>query len=375
MPGSQSSNNGIFEPEKTPISSSRWPSSPSPVILPATLPAPPIVIEDSTQLTVPFAFHQSAQSASQSASQSVSQSTSQSAARIRVSWSPSMDEAMLQGLLDAKRDGWETDNGNFETYGWNMAIQAVQSVTHQMIDENNLDSRWRHFKRTWRLWMKHRNQISGWTWCAERGTYINDPEVMEEYFQRHLDMRLFQRQGPPFRELNEQLLDGKLATGQYAVGSQAMRRQLDIDDDLSYSPSYPASNALASTNDLPQMSYTADDSSAPERKRLRKGKKKATAESISEVISVLLEMNKEMVNGLRGGRAPEIATRLFLQEVNELLPEEWKDSNGMIPYWRYAAIPRLFASNAGMVQVYLGFSDSSIEQRRAFIMDILENAC
>ncbi|OJD20285.1 hypothetical protein ACJ73_08384 [Blastomyces percursus] len=175
----------------------------------------------------------------------------QSAARIRVSWSPSMDEAMLQGLLDAKKDGWETENGNFKTYGWNMAIQAVQSVNHQMINKNTLDSRWRHFKRTWRLWMKHKNQISGWTWCAERGTYINDPEGMEEYFQRHLDMRLFQRQGPPFRELNEQLLDGKLATGQYAVGSQAMRRQLDTDDDLSYSPSSPTSNALASTNDLP----------------------------------------------------------------------------------------------------------------------------
>ncbi|OJD27501.1 hypothetical protein ACJ73_01114 [Blastomyces percursus] len=150
----------------------------------------------------------------------------QSASRIRVSWSPSMDEAMLQGLLDAKKDGWETENGNYKTYGWNMAIQAVQSVTHQMINKNNLDSRWRHFKRTWRLGY-------GGIFSTSSGYAV------------------ISTSRTPFRELNKQLLDGKLATGQYTVGSEAMRRQLDTDDDLSYSPSSPTSNALASTNDLP----------------------------------------------------------------------------------------------------------------------------
>ncbi|QSS66649.1 hypothetical protein I7I51_02839 [Histoplasma capsulatum] len=376
----QSSNNmGLFEPEEVSVSSSQWPTSPSPAIVPATLPAPPIIIEDSTQLTFPIAFHQSAvesavESAAQSASQSASQSVSQS--RSRVAWNPAMDEAMLLGLFDAKKDGWETDNGNFKIHGWNIAVKAVRRVTHQTINKNNLENRWRSNKCIWRLWMRHKNQISGWTWCAERETYINDPEVMEEYFQRHMDLIIFRDQGPPFRELNEQLLEGKLATGQYAVGSRAMRRQLDTDDDL-YPSSSPASNALA-LNDLAltAVDSSAADSPAPERKRLRKGKKKMNAESISELRSVLLEMNKEMVNGLRevSERAPEKATRLFLQEVNELLLEEWRDSNGMVPYWRYAAVPRLFASNGAMAQVYLGFSDSSLEQRRAFIMDILENA-
>ncbi|OJD22752.1 hypothetical protein ACJ73_05895 [Blastomyces percursus] len=173
-----------------------------------------VIDEDySTQLTVSPVL-QSFQSASQSASQYASQSASRSAAqyRMRISWSSTMDETMLLGLLDAKKDGWETDNGNFKVHGWNIAVQAVRRVTHQNVNKSNIDNRWRSNKRIWRLWMKHENQISGWTWCAERETYINDPEVMDEYFRRHPDMILFQHQGPAFRELYEQLLDGKLAT-------------------------------------------------------------------------------------------------------------------------------------------------------------------
>ncbi|OJD26870.1 hypothetical protein ACJ73_01734 [Blastomyces percursus] len=330
MPGSQSPiiNEQFLDESEEPISSNQWPTSPSPSpTLPATVPAPPpaaamhvIVDEDySTQLTVSPAL-QSFQSAFQSASQSIS-------------WSSTMDKAMLLGLLDAKKDGWETDNGNFKIHGWNIAVQAVRRVTHQNVNKNNLENRWRSNKRIWRLWMKHKNQISGWTWCAERETYINDPEVMDEYFRRHPDMILFQHQGPAFREQHEQLLDGKLATGQYAVGSQAMRRQLDTDEDL-----YPPSSLVSSpaSKDLPQLSATVADSSAlesspaPKIKRLRKGKNEMYAESISGLSSVLLEMNKEIVNSLREvtEKAPEKATRLFLQEVNQLLLDDWKDSGG-----------------------------------------------
>ncbi|KAL2371261.1 hypothetical protein RJ035_004115 [Blastomyces gilchristii] len=375
MPGSESSNNDrVFEPEEVPISSCQWPTSPSPAspspaLLPPTTPVTPAAAtyaddDYSTQLSVLPAF-QSSQSTSQSTSQTASQTASQS--RLRISWSSAMDEAMLLGLLDAKKDGWETDNGNFKTYGWNMAVEAVRRATYQTVNKNNLDNRWRSNKHTWQLWMKHKNQISGWTWCADRETYINDPEVMNEYFQHHPDMVIFQHQGPAFRELNEQLLDGKLATGQYAVGSRAMRRQLGIDDDL-YPPSSSASNYL------PRVSGTTADSPSPERKRLRKGKNEAYAEPILGLGSVLREMNKEILNALREvpEKAPEKATRLFLQEVNEILPEDWKDSDEVIPYRRYAAILRIFASNPAMAQVYLGFSNSSKEQRCAFIMDILE---
>ncbi|OAT08444.1 hypothetical protein BDBG_17044 [Blastomyces gilchristii SLH14081] len=55
-----------------------------------------------------------------------------------------------------------------------------------------------------------------------RETYINDKEVMNEYFFKHPDLEIFQECGPEFQELTRELLDDRLATDQFAIEYHAM---------------------------------------------------------------------------------------------------------------------------------------------------------
>jgi hypothetical protein len=93
-----------------------------------------------------------------------------------------MDEALLNSLLEAKREALDTDNGNFKSTVWVKVVEAVRTAARQQLQITRLicDSRWRnHFKKIWRLWTKHKIQISGWTWDSNKETYTNEEDVMD----------------------------------------------------------------------------------------------------------------------------------------------------------------------------------------------------
>ncbi|OJD19677.1 hypothetical protein AJ78_00409 [Emergomyces pasteurianus Ep9510] len=309
-------------------------------------------------------------------SRAASQRSARQTTRSRTEWNHGMNAAMLTGLLDAKKNGWGTDNGNFKSVGWNMAVAAVKEVTSQSIIKVNCENRWRSIKRTWQLWTKHTSQTSGWTWDAARKTLQNSPDVMDTYFENHPEMEIFRHRGPANFELCEMLLSGKLATGQYATRHSALRRRFNqiINDDeemQSISLNITPDTSIISPDDSSTPASMPEGRKRVRKERVRKERAEIYAQSIDELGSFLQRMNSEFNETMRASniKAPERAMRFFLKEVDELLPEEWK-VDGTIPYERYAKIPDIFA-NSAWSSVYLGFSDSSIEQRRGFIMNLL----
>lgn len=128
----------------------------------------------------------------------------------RTKWTTEMEIALLDGLIEAKKEAHDTDNGNFKAAGWKITVNAVQGVTNQLITREICENKWRVYRDMWRLWVKHQNQISGWTWDPDLRTYVNDPEVMDTYFSEHLEMKIFHMKGPPYDEKLEELLENKV---------------------------------------------------------------------------------------------------------------------------------------------------------------------
>ncbi|WEW56352.1 hypothetical protein PRK78_001795 [Emydomyces testavorans] len=114
----------------------------------------------------------------------------------RTCWTRAMEKGLLEGLLEAQRKGLDGINGNFKNAAWTLAVARVQSVTRQSITKEICNNRWRKFKSVWKLWEKHKSQVSGWTWAPELETLASDPEVMDAYFAAHADMEMFRHRGP-----------------------------------------------------------------------------------------------------------------------------------------------------------------------------------
>jgi hypothetical protein len=129
-----------------------------------------------------------------------------------------MEDALMKSLWSAKREDLNTDNGNFLRIAWRDATEDVQIVTPQPISSEICQNRWRKLKETWRLWTIHKNQIKSWGWDSERHTFYTTEEAMDEYFEKHPNLKMFREQGPRNRDILAEILDGEQAPGYYASG-------------------------------------------------------------------------------------------------------------------------------------------------------------
>lgn len=113
---------------------------------------------NSQQLSQQEDLQRASQHASQSASQQVSSQPAsnqpQSKQRAshnkntRTTWNNLMEDSLVQGLYQAKKDGLDTDNGNFKLLEWNLAVTSVLAVTQQLITPDICQNRWRTVKKT-----------------------------------------------------------------------------------------------------------------------------------------------------------------------------------------------------------------------------------
>ncbi|KAK2786567.1 hypothetical protein FQN53_006502 [Emmonsiellopsis sp. PD_33] len=315
-----------------------------------------------------------------------SQQVSDSQTATRVSWDPRMEEALLNGFITAQREGHASDNGNFKPRGWAIAVDAVKAITTQDVKKPRCVARWKKIKRIWSLWLKHQSQISGWTWDPVLETYVTEPEIMDEYFRTHPEMQIFRHRGPPHRILLEQILTGQMATGSYAVSHTTLvQRQRnrpteqdnyggddgdDGDDgdggdggeggdggdrEGNRNSPLPPRTALGKRN------AAGGDSRSIVRKRSRGG---GLADSVGDLGERLVESAEVQAHTLR-------ATDLFLAEVQEVLPEEWKEDDGgerRIPFDRYVDMLDIFNS-ARNCQVYISMHKRSrLDERRTWLL-------
>ncbi|KLJ11883.1 hypothetical protein EMPG_12976 [Blastomyces silverae] len=304
--------------------------------------------------------------------------------RVRTDWYPAMDLAMLHTFMDAKKRGLETDNGNYKRVVWRMVIDAVSQRTNQYITKEICDNRWRGIKTTWKKWCKHQQQISGWAFCQERMTYVNGIEVTSLYFNQHPDMRQFQHRGPAYPEITRELLDGRLATGGYQARQQSRReemrnensREVGTAEELTLTPTptpapflTPTPTPVAETPIASSQSSirVSTESSSTQNQPL----KRKFADSIDALREVIRDSATAKLISIEQPGDIERATRLFLSEVQELLPRDWK-VDGRIPYSRYSKIPLLFR-DPNISGLYLGYSAGSMEDRRSFILTLFDS--
>ena len=248
-------------------------------------------------------------------------------------WTTPMENALIETLLVAKQEGLEgSDVGNFRGPAWERAIKAVQSVTSQPINREICDNRWRRFKRNWALWAKHRSQVLGWAWDENLETYVTDEAAADAYYRENPEMLCFRFHGPTFRPQLEILLDDKDSAGRYAKGINRLMTPTD-EDNLSPSPA-PAFNEQTDSN--AKRAATIDA--------------KALAESIQRLVDSMSQSNAVVADILM--RPAEKAVRTFMNEHEEILPDDWRDENGQIPYNRIHPVLDLF-NDSWNCNVYL----------------------
>lgn len=271
----------------------------------------------------------------------------------RTVWTKPMDYALLNGLLFAKRNGFESDKGNFKAPGWDEVVTAVQAATNQPIEKKHCENRWRKKKQFWKLWVKHRAQASDWTWDADKETFVTDRAIMDEYFRNNPQLAVFRDRGPDFRTMMEDLLDNRKVeykNGAFATGLG------DLGGGSAGQP--PPSAPVAPPSPEPVV---AEQPQQPQKSQQRTG---ILPETVAELRQLLFEMNNSTRSPVRS------AIESILQEADDLLPDEWKE-NGVVRYERLEPILDLFQDPV-ICDTYLALRSGRKEYRLRWLLRALE---
>jgi len=121
---------------------------------------------------------------------------------------------LCEGLRDATRLGYNTDGG-FKQAAWDLALEKVSCRTRERPTKAQASHKLDNLKRTWKAWKQHLGATdgpSGWGVNSE-GVPEASTEVMNDYFARHKDRAPFRHKPPPYKELLDEILGDKLATG------------------------------------------------------------------------------------------------------------------------------------------------------------------
>lgn len=210
--------------------------------------------------------------------------------------------------------------------------------------------------------------------------------VMNEYFANHEEMKPFRDYGPRNQEPLGEILDGKLAEGNYGMSIQSLREaqtrlaiassieeeetEENIDLSVENSPlasnnvpdSGQASSRLMTPIQLGKRSASNTLSTASESQ-----KKKSKPHSMAEIFHTFGEQMENSRSKYVVGKAG----RSFLAELKELFPEEWRNEKGQIPYRVYKPILKILKRTEES-EMYLAMKDeASIENRRDWVLSQL----
>ncbi|KAK2747661.1 hypothetical protein FQN55_004831 [Onygenales sp. PD_40] len=340
--------------------------------------------------------------------------------RTRVSWSRRMEESLLEALLKAQREGYTyLERGSFRKNRWDVVVDAVQATSPHPIEKMACINRWKRFKKSWILWLKHKDEVTaaGWEWEAMRGTFSTDHATELAYFNTRPEMCEFMHGGPRFGPLLEEILGNKYIMGtrsrtststvpieggkveEEACSTESIRdtkteespkvegREADIP--LPPLPSTPrVRSSLSSSTRAPDGdNYAAvlkrSATQSPTDKRPTKTPRTQTAKSVVEELlesddtPITLETVKARVFApgklahMNRGEETLYAVTAFLREYNDLLPSHLKNQEGDIPYKLWSPMLEVFHNTANC-QTYLALlSNAPRRLRREWVCDKL----
>ncbi|KAL1991604.1 hypothetical protein VTN49DRAFT_4912 [Thermomyces lanuginosus] len=142
-----------------------------------------------------------------------------------------MDKALLEALLSCKKEGLQSNTGNFKPSAWDTVVPAVkEAAAGQEVTEEQCRNCWKEKQQPLREFTRHANQLSGWTFDRSRGTYVSAPDVMDSYFQNHQCFAVFRDRGPDFQNLLQELLGGELVTAEYVRTADSLPDEVRSSD-------------------------------------------------------------------------------------------------------------------------------------------------
>lgn len=130
-----------------------------------------------------------------------------------------MEEALLDGLIDAKNQGFQADNG-WKASGWKKAYDAVVVLCGEFpLTMKQVKDKANVYNKIWKTWLDHERATSGWS-KDEHGVLYNDPDVEDAYFAEHKDRSRFRRALPPYYDRLLSIYGDRAASGRYAEGME-----------------------------------------------------------------------------------------------------------------------------------------------------------
>ena len=122
-----------------------------------------------------------------------------------------MEEAMLEGLVEAVRKGYRADS-SYKTEGWKLALDRTLAVAPQVVNLKQVKSKYDSHKKDCRAW-KELCALSGWGWDEAKGVPVASEDVMDTYFEANPEAIKFRNAPPAFLNILQELFEGVLATG------------------------------------------------------------------------------------------------------------------------------------------------------------------
>ncbi|KAI1974863.1 hypothetical protein LOZ53_002408 [Ophidiomyces ophidiicola] len=306
----------------------------------------------------------------------------------RTLWTHVMERALLNGLVEARKQSLDTLNWNFRAAGWSIAVSLVQQSTDQPMTREICDNRWRKIRTIWRLWERHKKQVADWTWNSHIETYVHNVEVTRDYFDRHPDLQIFRAHGPAHMDLLEKLMYGNPTSEDHdesrvEISNGDKERLEPVEpENPTPSPALPAitkplyqPDPIAPTgipappmvisqvaNQIPPPIPTPTDD---------------RFQAESRLVNALITYGNILVETSRGISTSMVspfqtACTEFVKEADQLLPLSWRNETGRVPYSRYSVILKALRDPL-VSQTYISLRHCPIEDRREWIMDVLRD--
>jgi len=247
----------------------------------------------------------------------MTQST-QSPDRIRARWNEDITHILLDCILEAKTNGTFVDN-SIKTSGWNSIKRMFLSRTGLEMSTDQLTNRFAYLKADYFIF-KSMKSNSGFGWDADRRLPTAPEDVWDRYLTIHKKAAKFRTETFPFFDVMESILNGSVATGEFAIASNKLQNFSSPSTGLKSLSLIPL-KMPASSNDSSDHFADSSESSAIKSDRTndgRQSKRKRTPKDNGEVAAALNRLASTQEKLLTSG--DDIMTS-FINLMGRLKPD------------------------------------------------------
>lgn len=236
----------------------------------------------------------------------------QSPDRMRARWNEDITHILLDCILEAKTNGVFIDN-SIKSSGWNSIKRTFHSRTSIDMTNDQLTNRFSYLKTEYSTF-KALKANSGFGWDADRRLPTAPEDVWERYLAVHKKAAKFRSETFPFFDVMESILDGCVATGEFAVASNKLQHFSSPTTGLKSLTLVPSNDSSDNFADTSESSAVKSD----QPNEARQNKRKRTPKDNGEVAAALNRLASTQEKLLTSG---EDIMSSFINLMGRLKPD------------------------------------------------------